>query len=111
MQHGMPSSEKFSVISSTPREPSTVYVRIDPIDGVTRIVVRGSGPGFFGNFFRGLGSVLEIMPPVHLHQFGAAFPRLSDEEFLWSDWERVGDDLRNAMDQHTEGLVHHGEQV
>ena len=48
-------------------------------------------PQWLASFLKGAGSVLNISP--------APPPRrsLTDEEAMASDWQKVGDDLREAM--------------
>ena len=49
------------------------------------------------NFLRGVGSVLELLPPPHESNVGAEFLSRTDAEALGGDWERVGEDLRRSM--------------
>ncbi len=86
-------------------------LRTDPTGTVSIMVFGRPSPGLIDNLFSGAGSVLVFMPPHRQRDFGDDFLRRSDEDILRSDWEQVGIDLRNAMDQHTEGLVRHGEQI
>jgi hypothetical protein len=50
---------------------------------------------FKANIFRGVGSVLNIWPSLPENPVGAS----SDAERLYSDWQRVAEDLCWAMGQ------------
>lgn len=57
----------------------------------------------WGNFLRGMGSVLELWPPP-----GRYLPERSVEEAIQRAWERVGADLQAAITKvasENEGIV------
>ena len=57
------------------------------------------GPaGFFGLFVRSFGGLLSFGPTLRYEP-----PRLSVEDALRGDMERVGADLRRVMDKHPLG--------
>ena len=55
------------------------------------------------NFFKGVGSIFNIMPKSNYRPITVLkFHYISDEDAIRSDWEAVGMDISNAMNKFKE---------
>lgn len=60
------------------------------------------------NFLRGVATTVRMWP--NTKSAGLRFLERSDAEALYRDWEKVGGDIRSAMEQHEHEHEHEQEQ-
>jgi hypothetical protein len=52
---------------------------------------------WFSNFWKGVASIFDIYPSTPVRRLSQQKPEEADYEAIKSDWEAVGQDMRNAM--------------